>query len=149
MYLSLDIPALLMGRGAWNMNTEVENPFAGWDLISTYTRAQAIGDGTLVDVSETAKQAGFKFPVAVTAALWADIETIPASKKGFQNVQGRLWDVLWMGYIAIRRAREDGDTLLYPLVMHVGNATNYRVKLVCGPGDEREGVITLMRPDED
>lgn len=42
------------------------------EAISTYTRAQAIEDGVLVDVSEIAKEAGFKFPVAVTRAAWAD-----------------------------------------------------------------------------
>lgn len=30
------------------------------DIISTYSRAQAIEDGVLVDVTETAKEAGIK-----------------------------------------------------------------------------------------
>ena len=131
------------------MNTESENPFAGWDVIHTYSRAQAIEDGTLVDVSEMAKQAGFVFPVAVTCALWHDIETIPESKQGIEDAQGRLWDVLYMGFCAIRRSKEDGDTLRYDLILHTGNAARYTVKLVCGPGDEAEPVISLMRPDED
>ena len=37
------------------------------DIISTYTRAQAIKDGVLIDVSSTAKEAGFEWPVAITA----------------------------------------------------------------------------------
>ncbi len=40
--------------------------------ISIYTRAQALDDGFLVDVSELAKEAGFRFPVALTRAAWAD-----------------------------------------------------------------------------
>ena len=32
------------------------------DLIHSYTRAQAIEDGVLVDVSDVAKEAGFKLP---------------------------------------------------------------------------------------
>ena len=36
-------------------------------VISAYTRAQAIEDGILVDVSETAREAGFKIPVASRA----------------------------------------------------------------------------------
>ena len=42
------------------------------------SRAQAIEDGVLVDVSDIAKEAGFRYPVALTSALWADIENIPA-----------------------------------------------------------------------
>ena len=38
--------------------------------ISTYTRAQAIEDGILVDVSDTACEAGFTIPVAVTRTVW-------------------------------------------------------------------------------
>jgi uncharacterized protein YunC (DUF1805 family) len=44
-----------------------ENPFG--EVIHAYTRAQAIEDGTLVDVTETAKEAGIKYPTAVTEAL--------------------------------------------------------------------------------
>ena len=36
------------------------------NVISTYTRAQAIEDGVLVDVGSTAQEAGFKWPVALT-----------------------------------------------------------------------------------
>ena len=42
------------------------------DLIDSYSRAQAIEDGTLIDVSEIANEAGFTIPVAVTQAVWHD-----------------------------------------------------------------------------
>lgn len=32
--------------------------------------------------------------------------------------------------------------------MTIGRTETYFVKAVCGPGDEGEGVITLMKPDE-
>ena len=47
--------------------------FADAVLVHAYTRAQAIEDGCLVDVSETAREAGFKVPVALTAAVWAEL----------------------------------------------------------------------------
>jgi hypothetical protein len=37
-------------------------------LIHAYTRAEAIRDSVLIDVSATAKEAGLKYPVALTAA---------------------------------------------------------------------------------
>ena len=40
--------------------------------ISVYTRAQAIEDGVLVDAGSMASEAGFRWPVAFTAAAWAD-----------------------------------------------------------------------------
>jgi len=42
------------------------------DVISTYTRAQAIEDGVLIEAGSMARELGFKFPVAVTAAVWTD-----------------------------------------------------------------------------
>jgi len=123
--------------------------FEGAPVISAYSRAQALEDGVLIDVTETAKEAGFVYPVALTADLWADINDIPPSKQGFEDVAGRLWDVLWMAVRAIKQNQEEGDCLLYQLVLHVGRQSTYTVKLMCGPGDEAEPVITLMRPDED
>lgn len=74
--------------------------WADADIIYTYTRKQAIIDGTLIDVSETASEAGFKWPVAVTAGVWDTIENIPPKLKGIQNVAGRLWDCLYMASMA-------------------------------------------------
>lgn len=130
------------------MNDEKKNPFADFEVISVYSREQALEDGVLVDVSDIAKEAGFRYPVAVTRALWADIENIPSSKN-YQDVNGRLWDVLWMGCMAIRNSKEAETVLLYELTLHLGCRKSYTVKLVCGPGDTGEPVITLMRPHED
>ena len=47
------------------------------NVIYAYTRAQAIADGVLVDVSKLAREAGFKIPVAVTAGVWAECVAVP------------------------------------------------------------------------
>jgi hypothetical protein len=47
------------------------------EVIFSYTRAQAIADRVLIDVTPTALVAGFRFSVAVTAGLMGAIETIP------------------------------------------------------------------------
>jgi hypothetical protein len=122
-------------------------------VVFTYTRADALEDEILVDVSQMAREAGFKIPVALTATLWADISTIPDGSG--QDEQGRLWDVLTMGVFAMSRAiqaGETGNTLFYELVLtQEGDAPDdlYQVKCVIGPGDSREPVVTLMRPGED
>jgi hypothetical protein len=40
------------------------------DLIHRYTRAEGLRDGVLIDVSQTAREAGIRYPIALTAAVW-------------------------------------------------------------------------------
>lgn len=47
------------------------NPWADAEVISVYTRAQALEDGVLVDLTDWAREAGFKIPVAVTQGVWS------------------------------------------------------------------------------
>lgn len=138
------------------MSDDCEKSGTFGPVIFAYTREQALADGVLVDVSEMAREAGFVVPVAITAAVHADINAIPPSKS-FQSYEGRLWDVLWMGFLAARgaarrSAREGGGCpreLVYTLIMHVGRKSNYSLKIHSGPGDKGEHVITIMQPHED
>ena len=49
----------------------MEDPIFG-EVISIYTRAQALADGILIDAGSMAREAGFKWPVAITVAAWED-----------------------------------------------------------------------------
>ena len=124
--------------------------FTSEDIIDVYTRAQAIEDGVLVDVSETAKEAGIKFPVAMTRAVWCEIvEPDAIAKSHGESERGRIWDVLWMLRVAIK-AGMDGDTIRYYLLATKdGRKHKVELKAVCGPGDTLEPVITIMLPNED
>ncbi len=133
-------------------DTEQQQPLFGpEDLIHAYTRADAIGDGTLVDVSKTAREAGIKYPLALTRAVWADVEDVPPSKKGIQDAAGRLWDLVWMARHAAANVAhpDEEDRIFFDLVMPVGRKRNYRAKMVLGPGDDAEPVLTVLKPDED
>ena len=121
--------------------------FADCDVIYHYSRAQALADGVLVDVTPRAREAGFVYPVALTSGLWADIQDIPEQCRG-QDTEGRLGDVLWMARSAIKQ-NPAGSEMLYQLTLPVGNRTAYTVRMLCGPGDHREPVITLLRENED
>jgi hypothetical protein len=125
-------------------------------VVFTYSRADALEDGILVDVSEIAKEAGFLLPVAVTAALWGDINNIPEGSG--QDVNGRLWDVLTMASHAVHVAVAQGggrtNTLRYQVILTLpGGASEdeslYSIKSVIGPGDDGKPVFTLMQPHED
>ena len=75
-----------------------------FDYIHTYTRADAIRDGFLVDVSGDARSIGFKYPVALTQAVWlACVEWDAANSS--QNEEGRLYDILFVASIALRKAQ--------------------------------------------
>jgi len=117
-------------------------------LIYAYTRAQALEDGVLVDVSELAREAGFVWPVALTAAVWALVEDIPRRYRAWQTVEGRLSDALWMAYCGIRSAEHSSTELRYTLLMDHGLRRYLTLKLVTGPGDHGEPVVTIMLPDE-
>lgn len=124
--------------------------------IHTYTREQAIDDGVLVDVTETAAEAGFRIPVAVTRAAWADCVEwgdVDSKRQTHQDEAGRLWDVLFMAMNAARRGggRQSLQFQFYR-VPRGGRGTRPRlVELVAsiGPGDLGEPVITIMLPGED
>jgi len=127
------------------------------DIISTYTRAQAIEDGVLIDISSTAKEAGFEWPVAMTAGAWADCvawSDTDSQAQVYQDQSGRLWDVIFMAFQAISLSRETGDRLLFRLyrVPRDGHSTDAELttlKLIVGPGDSGEPVITILLPNED
>lgn len=126
------------------------------DVMHSYTRNEDIRDGVLVDVTITAKEAGYKFPVAVTQTLWNRIQDIP--KSGYSgNPKGRLWDVLYMGVLAIKlNARPDQNEISYRLILpHVENEMNQHLityqdlKMVIGPDNDGGPRITIMLPHED
>lgn len=119
------------------------------DVIHSYTRAQAIEDGVLVDVSQTATEAGFKFPVAVTRAVWEEYITPDERSRGLgQCEDGRLWDVLsGLKFYAKRGGQE--IRFLVIMVMKEKQRREIELKALCGPGDNFEPVITIMKPNED
>lgn len=125
------------------------------NVIYAYTRAEAIADGTLIDVTEAAREAGFRLPVALTAAAWADCvewRAADSQRQTLQDEAGRLWDVVWMASIAARKAQGARVPFQLYRVSRGGRATRPRLMtlhLHIGPGDAGEPVITILMPNED
>lgn len=121
-------------------------------VIFRYTRAEALTDGVLVDVTETAKEAGFRYPTAVTRAVWERYVAVPEDLSGEQDEAGRLWDILWMLRFATRRSQGETRDVRFELYVRMKPGEDLELvtlKAVCGPGDEAEPVVTIMLPDED
>ena len=132
------------------MNTTENSPFG--EVIFAYTRKQALADGVQVDVSTTAKEAGIKFPMFLTRAVFDAYVAVPPEVTG-QDEAGRLWDVVWMTRFAILRSRPSVDRIPIALYVRNDNRAARLVKLIaqCGPLDidDAQPAITVMLPDED
>jgi len=127
------------------------------EVIYSYTRKQALQDGVLVDVSATAKEAGFTLPVAVTRAVWVDCvewpEELNAIKKTVQDEAGRLWDVVYMASVAARQ-NKNKSVISYRVLRVPTDGTKRRpreveLKMIISGGDHGEPVITICQPNED
>ena len=144
------------------METEIGNILG--TVISSYTRAEAIEDGILVDVTETAAEAGFKWPTAITRAAYERYVAVPPGLSG-QDIQGRLWDILRMLWVTIRTNKSVGDCCEFKLLVLFSDTADWQdnevkhpaeegglrlvtLNSICGPGDDGEPVITIMLPTE-
>lgn len=134
------------------------------EVLCAYTRADALADGVLVDVSDTAQEAGLRWPTALTREAWEDCvawgEADDKRKPEYlgQDEAGRLWDVLSMLAYAVRSAKARGDAatdrFAFQLLRVPREGRALRPRLVTliahvGPGDSGEPVITVMQPGQD
>ncbi|WP_297919592.1 DUF6573 family protein [Metallibacterium sp.] len=128
------------------MNDETMTRELFGELIYSYTRAQALADGVLVDVSERAQRAGIRYPTACTHGVWALIDCLPASDT--DTLAGivrdvRAEEVLRAMLAAIRRGGVRGtDRVTF-------QALGCALWAQCGPGDTAAPVVTVMREGED
>ena len=125
--------------------------FGADDLIHVYTRARAIADSALVDVSATAHEAGFLIPVALTATVHADVNDLSGRYvTAGQDARGRLWDLLFLARLnAAKPENTDTSEFVFELHMPVGEGQKYSAKAMIGPGDDEQPVLTLLLPTED
>ncbi|MDP6633664.1 MAG: hypothetical protein QGG42_02085 [Phycisphaerae bacterium] len=131
-----------------DLNTD--NPFSDMPVIFSYTRAQAIEDGVLIDLTEWAKETGFRYPLACTTAVWNDYVAPNEDLRLLgQSERGRAHDLLWMLLCAVRRGSGDRIDFETLFLQSPHRRITARFKAVCGPGDDGQPVITIMLPNED
>jgi hypothetical protein len=133
------------------MNTDHQNPPADdlpfGPIVYSYTRSQTVADGEQIEVSKVAAEAGIRFPVFLTRAVYDAYVTLPPDVEA-QDEAGRLWDILHMLSLAIRRAKAGHTRLPFALYVRNDNRRPQLVKLVahCGPldMDDPQPAITVM-----
>ena len=112
-------------------------------LSDTYSREEAILDGQLVDVSETAVKIGYRCQVAVTAALWNKYVENPPER--FEEAKKRrVWNMLWL----LRFATLPVNRTSHFNLTH-GQPIAVKVTALADPDDYAEAAITIMLPGED
>lgn len=119
-----------------------ENPFG--EIIYSYSRAQAIADGVLVDLCHVDSiRQHWKHPFACTSAVWSIIEE--ALHQTGQDVCGICHDISTLAKLAIQETRE-AQQIFFTVVIA---RRTHSLKLHIGPGDTASPVLTLMLQYED
>lgn len=112
------------------------------NVIFGYSRQQAIEDGVLFDVTETASEAGFVYHTVVTAAVQGAID----EPHGEGDPKGRLWDVLNLARFAVTVSNEAGEKIdRTPFQVKIGRKIHDLIVHV-GPGDTMDPVLTIAHP---
>ena len=123
-----------------------------WNVIYTYTRAQAIEEGVLIDITADAKAHGFKVHTVITDNLYRQYVEVPTRLDGSfgQSRDGRLHDLLTLALFAARSSK--GTDRVYfkvSFLMEPGRSETVDIIAHIGPGDHGEPVMTLMLPEDD
>ncbi len=113
--------------------------------IYTYTRAQAIADGVLIDLSEVPSvKIDWKVPLACTSTVWAIIEK--ASKVESKDISKVCSEIALLARLQFAFHPDDVAGVIFHfnvgLEMHM-------LKLLISGGDKGEPVLTLMLEHED
>ncbi|WP_153133212.1 DUF6573 family protein [Dechloromonas hortensis] len=122
--------------------------------IHTYTRAQAIEDGVLIELSyyesDTASvcRQHYKHPIACTAAVFEIMQKAVENPRYCNDYAGILHDMLFMSK-AMARKLDESTVIFRCIIMGAGRSKYHDFKLQVGPGDQGEPVITIMLPRED
>lgn len=130
-----------------------EGPWAGFEVVSTYTRRQAIEDGVLIDLSNSFPKdtTVFKWNVCCTSSVWALIEN--AADADNVDAATFVYDLCFMAGLAIKTLRDtDRPELFFKIMLPLcNNGVERKLKLVCGPvgPDDPSPCLTIMMPDED
>jgi len=126
-----------------------DNPWEDVPVIYRYTRAQAIEDGVLVDVTESAKAEGSLYPVAMTSTLYHEAIRRPGGAEPEEGIKiDAVLCIRWLlRRIVIVAARllekgKNGDRVHFCLGQIAAWA-------LCGPGDDGRPVLTVMLEGED
>ena len=121
-----------------------------FEIIHSYSRAEAIEDGFLVDMNqgewdEVVKQ-HTRLPVACTTSVWALIQESVKNPDVASDYVGALHEVFF-GFMFGRIVNE--HTKMFVVKLGKDGQESSTLKATIGAGDRGEVVITIMLEGED
>jgi hypothetical protein len=139
-FLSQEDWEAMKAAGFTEQQLQEDQPFG--PMIVSYSRADAIRDGVLVDVTELARKAGFKIHTVMTCgvvqAVAGQFDRDEAKQAALLAVLQELHQVTLHNIVSGR----DSDRVFFD----IGLA---KLWALCGPGDQGEPVLTVMLEGED
>jgi hypothetical protein len=116
--------------------------------ISVYTRANALSDGVLADVTSHASDL-FKIPVAFTSALWEILRDLPPGESGEEALANRIREVLRAAIAVAQSNPKPTSQFTFPILIGTpGGPKTLELLVHCGPGDRGEVVLTIGFPSD-
>ena len=119
------------------------------EYIFSYSRADALRDGELVEVTEFMKEKNpyFKVHTVFTRCL-AEVIKGFAGTSG-EDLKGRAHDVLFMGFLAAKSAGDESSKRFQVLMTDLSeHRKTLTLLLHIGGGDAGEPVITIGFPED-
>jgi len=119
-------------------------------LPSEIPLEQALASGALIDVTPTAKELGFSFPVTVTKPLW-EVGIAPSSTLSPEEQSGRLRDVLMAFRLRLATQQTIAPLIDFPaLLAFPPSNVPQPISLfaLIQPDEQNRAMATLLLPNE-
>lgn len=129
-------------------NATAAQPAAETIAEVKYTRAQALEEGLLMDITELAKNFGIKIPTAVTVDVFVHC-ILAETKEGepdHQEMSDRLVTMLLSFTSALLKEPDLGKAAEVTLHGQLGEEPHQPIQAKLHGGDEGEPVMTFMFP---
>jgi len=137
-----------------NFDLDAAPSFGGpSELNSAYTfsRARAIEDGELIDVTKQAKELGIRFPTALSARLWAEAVAVSfeSDEDSTKAEELRVKALLEQAVGQLESKQNKCDRFKYLSTRLIGISRELDLMAAISPGDDGREVLTVMFPNED
>lgn len=117
------------------------------DLIFSYSRKEAIEDGTLVDITAIAGTCGFRLNTCITEAIYNTLCNKTVNCEGIdKNIRYMLREVY--AFIQANKHKQS-DRLDVPLRLPGSEKERDVLRVVVGPGDDEKPVLTICYQGEE
>lgn len=117
---------------------------------SVTTKKEFLKDGLLIDVTDEAKDLGFKIPIVIESSLFHRYIVPPEElAKGGHSLEERLYDVLEMLKGAASMRWKNSRVLFNVLFLVApGKLEQVQILAFAEPGDKGEPVLRICLPNE-